>query len=734
MATLLLTAVGTAVGGPIGGALGALVGQQVDGAVFGTGSKEGPRISDLSVTTSTYGQAVPRIFGTMRVPGCIIWSTDLLESSETNGNGKGQPKTTTYSYSISFAVAISSRPIAQIGRIWADGNLLRGAAGDLKTAGELRVYDGYGDQAVDPLIGSDVGDECPGFRGMAYAVFENLQLADFGNRIPALTFEVMAGDANEISLRELVPVASSSAETISQLYGYSDRGGALLNTLETINRAFPIDCSTSQDGLSLSLAATNAGSGAAATLPQALLEESEGARARPSERNRQRSAATLPEPRALRYFDVERDYQAGVQRTIGVAASGQEIMLELPAAMVALDAREVCNRQTLSSRWQRETMTWQIAEVDASLAPGTNVLVPGHAGTWSIQSWEWMERGVALELKRAAPSISANVAAPSGYINPSIDALASATQLAIFELPWDGLGSSTERQIFTAAAGTGDAWSGAALYVNQADQLVSAESQASRSATIAHLATSLPPSPALCLEKNAWVEIEFAHANAELTSTTTFGLASGANRWIIGDEIIQFLCAEAVSSTKWRLTGLLRGRGGTEAAAMAGHALNTMAVLVNNALVKLDSSLLPGSGNAEIAAIGLGDEEPVYAAAQVTGLSRLPLSPVHARQANLPDGSWELCWTRRARGQWLWQDYIDTPLIEESESYLVGVGPPANPDVSWQTNSPSMALSSTEVANLIQSHAGADVWVCQLGTYGNSPATKIATIATIASE
>jgi len=99
MATLLLTAVGTAVGGPIGGAIGAFVGQQIDGAAFGPDSYEGPRISDLSVTTSTYGQAIPRIFGSMRMPGTIIWATD----------------------------------------IWADGNLLRGAAGDLKTAGTLRI-------------------------------------------------------------------------------------------------------------------------------------------------------------------------------------------------------------------------------------------------------------------------------------------------------------------------------------------------------------------------------------------------------------------------------------------------------------------------------------------------------------------------------------------------------------------------------------------------------------------
>ena len=72
MATLLLTAVGTAVGGPLGGALGALVGQQADRSLFGTPSVEGPRVKELSVTTSSYGQPIGRHFGQMRVAGTVI--------------------------------------------------------------------------------------------------------------------------------------------------------------------------------------------------------------------------------------------------------------------------------------------------------------------------------------------------------------------------------------------------------------------------------------------------------------------------------------------------------------------------------------------------------------------------------------------------------------------------------------------------------------------------------------
>jgi hypothetical protein len=122
MATIIFTAIGTALGGPLGGVLGAIAGQQVDAAIFGGRTVQGPRLKDLSITTSSYGSPVPRHFGAMRVGGSIIWATDLQEHSQSSGGGKGQPSVTSYTYTSSFAVAVSSRPIAGIGRIWADGN------------------------------------------------------------------------------------------------------------------------------------------------------------------------------------------------------------------------------------------------------------------------------------------------------------------------------------------------------------------------------------------------------------------------------------------------------------------------------------------------------------------------------------------------------------------------------------------------------------------------------------
>jgi hypothetical protein len=235
MATLVLSVVGTLVAGPIGGAIGAAIGQQVDRAIlFAPKARQGPRLGDLRIQTSSYGSQIPKIFGTMRVAGTVIWATDLAEHRATRG-GKGQPKVTTYSYSASFAVALSARRVSSVGRIWADGKLLRGGAGDFKSATGFRLHAGDEDQVPDPLIVAAEGAaQAPAYRGIAYAVFEDLSLEDFGNRIPSLTFEVTA-DPSPVPIgviaEALADGAVAAGETPARR-GYAAAGDSIRAALE----------------------------------------------------------------------------------------------------------------------------------------------------------------------------------------------------------------------------------------------------------------------------------------------------------------------------------------------------------------------------------------------------------------------------------------------------------------------------------------------------------------------
>lgn len=199
MATLLLQVAGGFLGGVfgpvgavIGTAAGALAGNIIDNQLIASTRRyEGPRLNAMQPFTAEEGKPVPRIYGTMRVSGTLIWGTRFEEQGRTErtgskgGGGKG-PKVTSYSYYGNFAFALCEGEIAGIRRIWADGRELD------QTAVELRVHTGTEDQLADPLIAARQGaGDTPAYRGTAYVVFERFPLDDYGNRVPQFQFEII---------------------------------------------------------------------------------------------------------------------------------------------------------------------------------------------------------------------------------------------------------------------------------------------------------------------------------------------------------------------------------------------------------------------------------------------------------------------------------------------------------------------------------------------------------------
>lgn len=238
--------------------------------------------------------------------------------------------------------------------------------------------------------------------------------------------------------------------------------------------------------------------------------------------------------------------------------------------------------------------------------------------------------------------------------------------------------------------------------------------------------TAIPPAYTPLIDRQTAIEVSFASPDFAPESCTVEDLANGANRMLLGTEILQFAKAEPLEAGRWRLSILTRGRGGTEAAAHAGHAAGTSVVLLDSSPVKLENAALGQATS--IAAIGLADPEPVITPIRGIGSTLRPLSPVHARAAPQPAGGVLLSWVRRARGAWSWDSTVEVPLVEQNESYEIGVGDTDTPDLSWQSSGPSLAIDPATWAQLQSDFAGQALWVRQIGTFARSQPTFITTI------
>ena len=224
MATLAIAAGGAILGGAIGwgvGAtmagialgwtIGAYIGRSINAPEGLEREVEGPRLEDLSVQSSAYGKALPRIYGTVRTAGNIIWSAGIEEHKQEEevssgggkgGGGGGSTTKTTYSYTSSFAIGLCEGVIIGINRIWMDGKLFTESGkssffsqfSGANKVSSLSIYTGSEDQEPDPVIESHEGEgNVPGYRGLAYIVFEDLKLEDYGHRIPNIEVEVAVG-------------------------------------------------------------------------------------------------------------------------------------------------------------------------------------------------------------------------------------------------------------------------------------------------------------------------------------------------------------------------------------------------------------------------------------------------------------------------------------------------------------------------------------------------------------
>lgn len=655
MATMVLTTLGGAVAGPVGAALGRIAGRAVDGAVFAGPARQGPRLRELQVQLSSYGAQIPKLFGTMRVAGTVIWATDLREATATSG--KGAARTTRYSYSASFAVALSARPIRGIRRIWAEGKLLRGSAGDWKTRTGFRWYPGDEAQAPDPLIASLVGAaDAPAFRGIAYAVFEDLALADFGNRIPSLTFEVEA-DAGPVAVGTIVETLGGGAIRAGAagplLAGYAASGERVRDAVEAIVEPLGGWYAAEGDGTRLKI-----GAGPARELPDAAL---------PTDAPAWRRPPAAPVDVAIAYHDIARDYQAGVQQVLRPGGAGQLQRIELPAAMDAATAAGIAGdmaaRAAAACDLRTVAFDWRAVDV----APGDVVTLSDDAGPWRVRRTTIEAMRITLELVRIAGS--GHAARPAtGTPQLAPDVVAGRTALRLVELPGDDAGAVP--WIGVVAAGTAAGWRRAILSTgSDADGWTEMGDTA---AAGVFGTVTMPPAPGSTLveDRASTIEVTLLQDAMTLDSIDAAAMDRGGNAALVGDEIVQFGSAVRIGDARWRLSRLWRGRRGTESA-MATHRAGEDFVLLDPATLRRIDGVATGTP-AGVMAVGLTDEDIVTATITPSGRWLVPPAPVHLSMTR--DGQGPLLrWNRRSRLFMPWRDGIDMPLVEERETYRLDV-------------------------------------------------------------
>ncbi len=442
----------------------------------------------------------------------------------------------------------------------------------------------------------------------------------------------------------------------------------------------------------------------------------------------------LPAELALSFYDGLSDYRSRqvASRRLETASRRQS---SLSAAIVTDDAVAIALADArLQAIWDgREMVSFALPPASLALEVADIVTLQQESGTRLLQLTR-IEDGLArrIEARALDPAASAQPVGSGASASPTWRAEAGPPDVVVLDLPsltGSETGAAPRLAVFA------DPWTGpVAIAIGGAEAGYLARQRVDQRASLGTIAAPVPPGPVARFDEATVLDVELAAGS--LASLPLAAVLDGGNLAAIGSEaagfeLIQFRDATLIGVGRWKISGLLRGQGGTGDLAARGHDAGARFVRLNAATplfalesgeIGLTKRLRAGPLNAAYDAAHFADR-----AFTVAGRGLVCLAAVHLSAKRDGLGNVDLFWIRQTRqGGDRW-DQAEVPLGEESEAYRVELYEGAVLKATRRVTSPAAHFSAADLAAALSAPGAAfTARICQLSpTAGAGLATEI---------
>ena len=549
---------------------------------------------------------------------------------------------------------------------------------------DTNIHLGTEDQLPDEFIESIEGiGNVPAYRGQAYVVFKNFSVADYGNRIPNLTFEITNGvnklndiiyeikgnaglpdsqceiDGMGIEVPGITITGSTYREQLEQLQSvYLFDGVERFGKVVFRQRDFTDPIEISLDDFGTSEAGSESGEAYTVT---------------------RKNEKELPKTVSLTYVSSEKDFQSvttsmSKQNTV----SRSETKVSLNLVMTNMWARSVAETLLYEAWINQTSYEFSLPHKYAFLCPGdvlrlnfqtrqpycmvtkTNYGAPGMVKISAVD----IGKTTFLQFNRSTdPDINGGTIKPATPVYYQF--------LDIPKLPTDTL--QDDEHIYFAA--NAERYYGGRVFKETGTSEYEVLLPYAGASTIGRAASVLPAAQTNYFDMNSYVDV-VVFGGEQLVSRTRTDVLNWMNAALLGDEIIQFLTATLIGTNTYRLSGLLRGRAGTEDK-VSGHVIGDRFVYLGSS-IKAMSILRSDWYAAKNYKVGQSTVPVIGDIVQSTtftcnGIAALPYSVCHAKGVRNASGDLTASWKRRTRGDGSWKSYSDVPLSEVSEKYEIDI-------------------------------------------------------------
>ncbi len=154
-------------------------------------------VSGLQLQSSTFGKAIPIVYGTARIAPNLIWYGDFQSTSHNSsaggggkggvgggGGGKGGGGSVTYTYSTAVALGLCEGPIYNTSRVYIDKNVY--------LTSSLGLSDFFGTYSQNPwgYLSTNHPTQALNYHGIAYTAASSYQLGNSA-QLPNHNFEII---------------------------------------------------------------------------------------------------------------------------------------------------------------------------------------------------------------------------------------------------------------------------------------------------------------------------------------------------------------------------------------------------------------------------------------------------------------------------------------------------------------------------------------------------------------
>lgn len=380
----------------------------------------------------------------------------------------------------------------------------------------------------------------------------------------------------------------------------------------------------------------------------------------------------------VRFVDERSDYQIGavsVRREPGQWGGSQDI--DLPIITTEPIALGAARRALATLEAERDRLSVPVGPLLALQAePGDLLTLDSHDGVWRVERVRH-EAPSSLDLVRAAspdaegvdPDPAWRVSAPIEPPSPPI--------LHLLDLPPLNGQETDGRPI---AAATAQPWRSLDLWAGANTQALSLRTSIASAASLGETLTPLPRGPLHRLDRAAQLDVQIV--GEALMSRSLIEVLAGANSLAVQSangewEVIQFLNASVIAEDAYRLTGLLRGQGGSNPAMADLTPAGAAVVVLSSDLTRVSLArsernlpLVWRAAPAGGAAAGLAMAECQFS---WQALAERPWSPAHLRIQLQANGDRLIRWIRRTRlGGDDWGPN-EVPLSEDVEGWKIEI-------------------------------------------------------------